>query len=385
MEYDCCASCMQRLYENKAQICIECKRTSYCNKACQRAHWKFHKLQCKCIQESRLVNLEMVDQKRIRHWFTKWMTEGKDSAILAQLFVGCFGWDTLKSMSTAEPTRRSFVSLKVDFNYNWRTFLLTEPPTIIASDSVDNNELLELMHKSYDEAKEKTARFLTEKEWTLFVACVQCGDKLFRVLNFCIMRDDSTARAPLESLLDNLKGVTLTSKKFHRWTSHSNKNVSKQIKAIKEDDNFTLFWGHALHMHCAEPRDLSHAIMVDWEEGWGLGEIKKLKRFRVVTKEEAVAEYEERCRGQVGFDMESVGLQLDLLLYSLDQDYAPNAPKMAVIMFLGEAFNHIVSANLLQMPRSTELDLAPRESDKEALRAFINLVRLGVSRVSLES
>jgi hypothetical protein len=74
----------------------------------------------------------------------------------------------------------------------------------------------------------------------------------------------------------------------------SKNNLSKQVKAIEEDHDFTLFCGHTLHLPCAEPRDSSHIIKVDLEKGWGLGEIKKLKRFRVVTKEEAMTEYEER-------------------------------------------------------------------------------------------
>jgi hypothetical protein len=171
----------------------------------------------------------------------------------------------------------------------------------------------------------------------------------------------------------------LTSKTFDKWTSLSNKNVSKQIKAIKKDDDFTLFWGYALHMHCAEPRDSSHAIKVDWEEGWGLGEIKKLKRFRVVTKEEAMAEYEERCHGQAGFGIDSARLQLDL---HNSHDTDPSVAKMAVIIFFGEAFSHIATANLLQMPRSPGQDLlTPRESDREALRAFCNLVRIELPHV----
>jgi hypothetical protein len=151
----------------------------------------------------------------------------------------------------------------------------------------------------------------------------------------------------------------LTSKTFDKWTSLSNKNVSKQIKAIEEDDNFTLFCSHALHVPCAEPRDSSHAIKVDLEEGWGLGEIKKLKRFRVVVKEEATA-----------LDRAETKLFLQNC-----QDTDPNS-KMAVVMFCGEVICQIIALILHQDLHPPRLVLTPGESDREALRAFCNLVRV---------
>jgi hypothetical protein len=376
MKFEHCANCAVRLYENNGQRCIECQTTSYCNQVCQRAHWKFHKKVCKLSQLAKLDDLES-DEKRISRWFTEWMAEGQ-KVILPQLFLGYFGWDTLKSM--AEPGRRSVVFLQVNFNYNFRTFLLTEPPGRIIPPVGVDDVLAELMHSKYDEAEERKALFPAEKEWAVVVACVRRNGKQPGLLGIFVERNHSIARAPFESLKDNFKGVTLTpKKKFRKWTTLSNKNVSKQIKAIKKDANFTLFWGHALHMLCAEPRDSSHAIKVDLEEGLGLGEIKKLKRFRVVTKEEAMAEYEERCHGQEGFDIESARLQLDL--HKSHDDTDPNAAKMAVIMFIGEAFSHIVTANVLRMPRSPGPDLTPRECDREALRAFCNLVRIQLPHV----
>jgi hypothetical protein len=245
-----------------------------------------------------------------------------------------------------------------------------------------NDILVEEMHRMYDEAIDK-ARILPDNtysdEWAFVVVCIEFGDGRPVIQGVFVERNDSIAQATFESLSDNFKGTTLTSKTFRKWTPLSKKNISKQIKAIEEDDNFTLFWVCALHMFCAEPRDSSHVIKVDLEEGWGLGEIKKLKRFRVVTKEEAVTKYEERCHVQEGFDIDSARLQLDL--HNSHDDTDPNTAKMAVIMFIGEAFSHIVTAKVLQMPRSPATDLTPGESDREALRAFCNLVRIELPQV----
>jgi hypothetical protein len=311
MEFEFCANCMEDLYENNGVRCIECRKASYCNQACQKAHWKMHKNLCKLQQRVRLEDSE-TDQKRTNRLFDEWLKEGQKD-ILGQLFLGYYGWDTLKALSMAEPARRSLVCLKVDFNYNWRTFLLTDPPELIPPVRVDD-AVAEQMHSMCDDAQEIMRLTFNPAgvEWACIVACVLRSDKSPTLVGIYVDHNGCVARAPFESLSENLKGITLTSKKFRKWTPLSNKNVSKQIKAIQEDDIFTLFWSYALHMRCAEPRDTSHIIKVDWEEGWGLGEIKKLKRFRVVTKEEAVAEYEEKYHGQEGFDIEFAKLQLAL-------------------------------------------------------------------------
>jgi hypothetical protein len=189
-----------------------------------------------------------------------------------------------------------------------------------------------------------------------------------------VARNDGVARVPFERLSDRLKRVTLTSKKFDKWIPLFDQNVSKQVKALTQDgDHFTLFCSHALHESCAEPRDSSHVIKVDLEEGWGLGEIKELKRFWVVIKEEAMADYEER------YHQPNSRAETNLFLQYC-QDTDPNS-KVAVVMFCGEVIHQIIAVVLPQEPHLPGLVLAPRESDREALRAFCNLVRVELPRV----
>jgi hypothetical protein len=46
-----------------------------------------------------------MDQKRTRRCFNEWVKESQQQNITAQLFLGYFGWDTLKAMFMAEPAR----------------------------------------------------------------------------------------------------------------------------------------------------------------------------------------------------------------------------------------------------------------------------------------
>jgi hypothetical protein len=82
-----------------------------------------------------------MNQKRFIRLFQEFAAKGD----LSHLFTEYFAWETLKSM---EP-RRLVVVLKVKFNYNFRTFLLTEPPTLGTQ-----TLCAEQINSVYDEAKE---------------------------------------------------------------------------------------------------------------------------------------------------------------------------------------------------------------------------------------
>mgnify|MGYP003497581098 CR=1 FL=1 len=69
-------------------------------------------------------------------------------------------------------------------------------------------------------------------------------------------------------------------------------NITKQVGAIRDSGRFKDHVVHSLRMHSHECRSVScSTLLVHVEEGYGLGEIKSLKRFEVMKSKEATEEY----------------------------------------------------------------------------------------------
>ena len=73
-------------------------------------------------------------------------------------------------------------------------------------------------------------------------------------------------------------------------------NITKQVGAIRDSGCFKDHVVHSLRMHSHECRSVSRStLLVHVEEGFGLGEIKSLKRFEVMKSKKANEEYKRKA------------------------------------------------------------------------------------------
>jgi hypothetical protein len=162
------------------------------------------------------------------------------------------------------------------------------------------------------------------------------------------------ADASWDELRDNiLADCRLTSSIFASFPQIRDQNLSKQLAVIQTSAPYKTFVPSALHMQTKKPLFLTHVVVVQFELGLGLGEIKRLVSYKV----EPVKDLLEDMKASGNFSPEVFAIyEKEKLNLSLLQD-RPNEDMMRV-MFLNSnlvqkyGFSFVVCSPMPKCPPS---------------------------------
>jgi hypothetical protein len=202
----------------------------------------------------------------------EWKRQVKNGGILLYMLTGFFGWNRLSRLERD----KSVIYLRLQFDYNKRSFVPVEEPAVINIDQVER--FAEDLYRCYASFPPRAANHCK-----LVVFLTVTGMDIASVMPFTIEQPTSAlARSTWMQLVELLDGVTLTSSKFATWPALLQQNLNSSINnSVRTHSQFQPFLVNALRIDSARSRHKTHIVTVDMDMGRGLGEISRLKSYSV--------------------------------------------------------------------------------------------------------
>jgi hypothetical protein len=267
-----CAYCMKARGANLR--CAACRNAYYCSKECQRHHWKTHKPWCLTYQKNR------EDLKREFRLLLQWRDKVKIT-MLQPLLLRTFTEELL----FAQPATHALV-INVKFHYSWRTFIMSDVPKAVPVGDLPGIDWdgmnAETEHMTQQRGFLHYVLLKTIINREPFISIVRPGVTLEQV-------QGRTGLPPVESIVDfflnkNRHEFVLQSKLFNaEWERRKQGNLFKQWDVVRRTSAFSNFMINLLRLGSASPMHKTHVAVIVFDYGTGLGEIKELCKFTVIT------------------------------------------------------------------------------------------------------
>ncbi|GFH52352.1 hypothetical protein CTEN210_08827 [Chaetoceros tenuissimus] len=252
------------------RVCSKCKKSHYCSRECQVAHWPMHKEICKEIvaMEENLVQTMNPTEAKIRDLFEhQWMLK-------AGVLLSAAVFATLKHEELRKQPPTKVVYVDLEFNYNAQTFLLAEEPKAVPITSCfDRNEILE---KYQNDAKrlgrQRCAQYAV-------VTCEEANSSFFHLV---VLEEGLPFKLPANLPLQYFFANTaLKSDLFQGWGVIRDRNFQKQNAHWKKSHLYSLFLHNALRLLSKKPRHLTHGINIHLKMGKEPGQIAEFLNYEV--------------------------------------------------------------------------------------------------------
>jgi len=201
-------------------------------------------------------------------------------------------------LQITDSTEEYVVIFDLHFDYNRRTFVPTGPPSVSPL-----NALLGLSQEIRDafqleiQSGKRTQR-TSPLEASFGIALLLENSTMIGSLFSFTSQFPTAACLSLSwekslGLLDSgPTSIKLTSSKFASWDDLCHENILAQVKnclKVHDEDTYEAFLANALRVGTKKSLHKTHIVLVDLELGCQLGEIKRLKSFRIAAVAEVLS------------------------------------------------------------------------------------------------
>lgn len=199
--------------------------------------------------------------------------------------------------------------LTIDFDYNRRTFVPIEPPSAIRIVDLPDNlrgEVLNAIQGSAD----AEARFVNpdmKKSSKNHVIVIFHGQttSIFPVN----LGGLDTLPYTWDQIMLLYQSVHLDSKRFRTWQASQWMTLKAQFKALQDANisAWTAFLHHSFRLYSKKPLHKTHALLIKFTFGRGLGQVKAITGYELISLSEARRIAESRGdTEQTRFTLENV-------------------------------------------------------------------------------
>ena len=271
-----CAAC--GTVTQSTQVCSRCKVPTYCSKECQVRHWPSHKMECRKRAEV-TANLGEVQNDMLSKW-----------KLGAQLIYATLVRSFFTEEEFHQQPCKKVLSVVVEFNWNYKTFLPVEEPVKVLIDELPDN--LRISVVNYAQEKFQKSRSATAVDDS-YDTRDHCLILLYKNIGSIVPLKIACAvpKRPYNDVfgimkLNYVKIPTITNVD---WTNKLQANLKFQIQDLKQRaaDNWHGLLNHGLRLCTKKPRHLTHCIRLDIEFGFDLGQICGLEEFDIITLQTA--------------------------------------------------------------------------------------------------
>ena len=294
----CCYNCGQQ-GGSDLKTCTACKIAKYCGTTCQHAHWKQHKKNCRLVAQCRNT-VKACNQKRSLRLLENWRQQALDKQFLFLLMADHIGPELLLQITNS--SEEYVVIFDLQFDYNRRTFVPTSPPSLSPL-----NAFLGLSQEMRDALRSeiqngKRTRRTSPLEASFGIALLlENSTMIGSAFSFTALFPPGAClglswEKSLSLLDDGPTSIKLTSSKFASWDDLCNENILAQVKnglKVHDEDTYEAFLANALRVGTKKSLHKTHIVLVDLELGCQLGEIKRIKSFRIAPVAEVLSAIEK--------------------------------------------------------------------------------------------
>ncbi|GFH52357.1 hypothetical protein CTEN210_08833 [Chaetoceros tenuissimus] len=274
-----CCNCRKKEKDVKLDSCSACDGAAYCSRECQKAHWPEHKEICKhnSTMRQQMDRTLTPSEKNIYDLLEQWRSN--PTSVQVTLHAKC---QQLMDISECPPTKVMLVSL--EFDYNAKTFVFAEEPSVIPiCQSPQNCQVLIMKHALSTASSHSPFAFMQYA----FVSCKDLGTK-YQSLNLMHFGEDHL-NTPKENLLQTeeiYKYLPLKSDLFDGWDEIRKSNLKKQFDYLNNSNTFTGFLSNALQLFHNKIRLSVCGIVVYVQLGKELGQITNFIKYEDMPKSE---------------------------------------------------------------------------------------------------
>lgn len=188
----------------------------------------------------------------------------------------------LTKEQTLEQPSQYYILLDVTFDYNWETFVPTKlPPAVVRKKDFPFLDMPDAPSKTGE--YKHTALINFEGMFYGRLVTFQQNEIDWQVQNNTWIAAD----ASWDKLRDDIQAdCQLSSSVFAKFPEVQERNINKQVYAIRSSEPYKTFLPCALHMQTTKPLHLTHVVVIQFEFGYGLGEIKRLVDYKVMPVKE---------------------------------------------------------------------------------------------------
>jgi hypothetical protein len=264
-----CSNCDKQ--SGNLKECTGCYTAQYCNRDCQKAHWKRgHKVSC-----------------RQHQYLEEWTTQFSVIGFIIRAQIPSERLDELRGNAD------EVVVMDVDFDYNQVTFLPVEKPRTVFLDDLTtlSSSQKNQFRKSMEEMNSYAER--GSGHYPLGVAVLFRGTSVGVIFahpaEFTRPRDSSVSHSLRETLEETMGVVQdifhmrMNFVKTESWKSLQLGNVDTQTNVLMRHASYIKFLGNALRLGAApaDQRHTTHVVQINLKFGMGLSEIKQFESFEV--------------------------------------------------------------------------------------------------------
>ena len=200
-------------------------------------------------------------------------------------------WIVAKALTkeqTLEQPSPYFILLDVTFDYNWETFVPTKlPPAVVRKNDFPFTDMPNIPSKAGE--YKLTALINFEGMFNARIVTIQQSE-----IDECVQNNTwFAADDSWDTLRDSIQAdCRLNSSLFARFPEIQQGNINKQVDAILSSEPYKTFLPCALHMQTTRPLHLTHVVVIQFNFGYGLGEIKNLVNYKVMPVKELLDDME---------------------------------------------------------------------------------------------
>jgi hypothetical protein len=278
------------------------------------------------------------------------------------------------------------VSISVAFNYNFMTYLPVVDPQVVA--------IVDLAQGVREDAQAQALLAVSKAQAfpdRMFAHVFLISDANSELKSSSITPHlnppgayQRHSREDIELLIK--EEVNLNPGQLQLWQSMLEQNIKAQVNSLKLADstNWTFFLLYSLRVYSTQPRYKTHALLVDYELGFGLGQIDKVTKYKIIKLEEARNLFRKNPR--------LPRAAADDVLQSLDVESSPKLVQsraarprnvLLVVIFRANKSNMVLfAASDLYKLEAGMTKLAPKKCDKQADECFRRLQAVSLPEVS---
>jgi tetratricopeptide (TPR) repeat protein len=367
-----CQNCMTLI--KTLRVCSKCKNAYYCSRKCQLQHFSQHKPTCDRNKRAKDV---YAGRGLPSDLFGVWRRR-------ADICIGLFATHAMTKKQFMEQPPSFVVSISVAFNYNFMTYLPEVDPRVVAIVDLDQNVRANV--ESQISLAVSKAQAHAENMFAHVFLITDANSEMSSVMPH-LNAPGAYQRYPREDIeLLIREEVNLNPGQLQLWRPVFEQNMKAQLNALKMADstNWTFFLLNSLRVYSTQPRYKTHALLVDYDLGFGLGQIDRVTKYKVVKLEEA--------RNLFRNNPQLPRAAADHMLQSLDVENSPKLVQsraarprnvlLVVIFRANKSKNVLLADSSLYELEAGMTKLAPKKCDKKADECFRRLQAVSLPDVS---
>jgi hypothetical protein len=356
-----CAACEQETNSNL--VCSRCKGVTYCCRDCQVKDWPAHKAACikKVADTAKALEKHSDLSQELLEVFHHWRNNSTYSFLK---MIRNYYPDTL--FRQQPPT--SILSVFLDYNWNYKTFLPSREPVPILMADLPDNIKPSIEQGLLSIAGKGEMGNDGERRYFHFLLLDYKGITALKPVAIPMSERD-----PDNTLLDlALKSNTVklpNAMPKIQWHQTIQTNLKSQIAILRGAPDWSEFLFMAMHMKTKRPLHKTHCVQIEFEYGFPLGQVSGLSSFEILPIKkarqmfsEAKSEALEQCLNVEG----------NPKLLASRHRYPRNI-QLAVLLTNKMTSHVFAAAEMTEYDSKSISRISPNLSDREAASRFARL------------